>query len=308
MTLLRLSIIATFVLNAASSAMPAIRGPYDVDEHTLHLYHFDAESRVAKKTMAPDAAGLDSALGLAFQNGAKRTRGFQSAFGSAIDTSTASTARLMTLKPMPQSTFWNRQTGAFTYEAIVQMDFDPRKFLEDRPSRMQILSVDNDESGVTRGFWLSLRPIGVHGATAPSLEFVKIGSGEYGPRVQAMVAVLPSSGLHSPIPEAWFHVAVSYDGNEGKRDNLKIYWTRVAPEVTAANLVYLASLDRDPPPDAMLSFSVGNRVRSNRSSRNQNENWLGKIDEVRISSVARRPQEFLFSETGVATALKGAEK
>lgn len=302
MTFLRLSIIAMLVLSTASSAMSAVRGPYDVDEHTLHLYHFDSEARFAKKRMTPDAVGLDPARGLAFQNGAKLTRSFHAAFGSAIDTSAASAARLMTFSPMPQSAFWNRQTGAFTYEAIVQMDFDPRKFLEDRPCRMQILAVDNDESGLKRGFWLSLRPIGVHGATAPSLEFVKIGSGEYGPRIQTIVAVLPSSGLHSPIPEAWFHVAVSYDGNEGKRDNLKIYWTRVAPKVTAANLVHLASLDRDPPPDAMLSLGVGNGVPK------PNENWLGKIDEVRISSVARRPHEFLFSETEVATALKGAEK
>ena len=98
-------------------------------------------------------------------------------------------------------------------------------------------------------------------------------------------AISPANEL-MPLPVTG--VAVAYDGNEATPSNLSIYWTRAEAMRTTADLLIQRQLDTDFPlgtPD----FAIGNIRRTPSAS-----NFVGLIDEVRISDVARAADEFIF--------------
>jgi hypothetical protein len=268
----------------AVSLSAAVRGPYRVDDSTLHLYHFDEVGNVAK-----DAKTEQSQFELRLTGGAGVTSG-RTGFGRALSTRSKPESRAAVKKTIPSRSFWNLETGAFSYEAMVRMDFEPTALLDRRYYRMQIFSLDNDGKGLTRTMQFSLRPVGVMGATTPSLELIKFASFK-GEAIQNLVAELPSSGPHIPVRDKWFHVAVTYDGDEGIAGNCKIYWTRFDDSITEANLLATATLRSDLAVQQDSIFAIGNSARTVDGTK---ENWLGQIDEVRISSVAREADEFLF--------------
>lgn len=275
-----------------------IKGPYQADAHTLHLYHFDNSSTTeSSKGLVQDDISASTAFTLKLLDGAKIVPSYPG-FGEALDTSARKSSRASTLKPLSTATFHNKQSGAFTCEAIVRMDFDPNTFSKQYVDRMQIISLDSQTPGLTRSYHLSFRSLGVLGATAPSLEFVKFAGPEGGP-ITTLIAVLPQTKPHAPVQGAWFHVAITYNGEEGKDGNFKFYWTRMAPEVTRANLVQSATLERDSAVQQDSTLSIGNAARKKAGFF---ENWVGQIDEVRISGVARGPNDFLFSKPNVAQA------
>jgi len=276
----------------ASFGRAEVRGPYLADQNTLHLYHFDEPGNVVN-----DAKTGEAMFDLKLSGGAGLTSG-RADFGRALSTRSMKEARAAIAKTVSSQSLWNTETGAFTYEALVRMDFEPANLLENRNDRMQILSVDSNGKGSTRSMHLSLRPVGVAGATAPSLEVIKFASFK-GEAIQNLVAELPSSGPHIPVRDKWFHVAITYNGDEGILGNCKIYWTRVDDSATEANLLATATLRSDMAVQQKSIFAVGN---SGRTVEDTKENWLGQIDEVRISSVARAADEFLFQ---AAHPLKG---
>ena len=83
-------------------------------------------------------------------------------------------------------------------------------------------------------------------------------------------------------------MAVVYNGNEGTPNNLSVYWTRVDPSLTQASLLIQRQLDTDLP-IGQTDFSIGNIGRNPSLS-----NFLGLIDEVRISDIGRGPGELIF--------------
>jgi hypothetical protein len=213
-------------------------------------------------------------------------------FGNALDTRNQSGSRAITTKKISSDTMWNPGSQAFTYEALVRMDFEPQALLEDRVTRMMIFSVDSEQSYSTRAFEFCLRTPGVYGTTTSSLEFMRFAGKGEGSRVYPIIAPLPRSGPHAPQRGKWYHVAMTYNGQENKPDNVKFYWTSLSSNATQANLIHAALLTHEMPKQKnILNFAIGNTARKASGFR---ENWVGQIDEVRISDVARAPDDFIF--------------
>jgi hypothetical protein len=160
---------------------------------------------------------------------------------------------------------------------------------------MQILTAENDlAQGAARAWQFRIVPIGGPGnatGTGPLVEFINL-SGEVG--VQSLAAPLPAGAdPDAAVEGGWYHVAVAYNGSEATADNLKLYWTLLDPSRTAANELFSGQMTQDliaTTPD----LTLGNEGRDNGGS---SDSFLGVIDEVRISSIARTPAQFHFVST-----------
>lgn len=286
-------------------AAAAVVGPYTPDGATLHLYHLDdagAPAADAAGTLPMQGLLNDAALGATALPG----------FGTALDTSAAGSAvgsrPILLAAPalvngagddVPFS-HANPATGAFTMEALVKFGYDPSA----APARgsansLQVLSMDGDAS--ERVFQLRIDPIGFNSGTSDNtrnrVEFINIRQGT---GVQSYVVNLPDAGdPNAADAGSWFHLAVAYDGNENTPNNLSVYWTKVDPSATSANLLGQTTLSNDLSAVAG-DFAIGNEGRNTGGA---SESFIGQIDEVRISSVARTADQFVFAvpePTGLA--------
>jgi hypothetical protein len=209
-------------------------------------------------------------------------------------------------------TYADPTTGAFTFEAIVKFDadYDPLQPFRnvgptpefDNPGSyaMEILTGEGDVGTDGRPFQFRVVQVGITAAgdaASPKLEFHNIafqtGNQLYG--------VIPTTGPHAINNTDWFHVAVAYNGVDFEAENLKFYWSRLDPSVTQAN--QLATVDATGAPAVTWmtdlfqtphDFAIGGETRNNGTGFGEGENFYGQIDEVRISSVARGPDQFLF--------------
>jgi hypothetical protein len=279
------SLVATLVLQPHVQVRSEVVGPYQPDQYTLHLYHFDRDENPAE-----DSATKATKFSLKRAGGAEASNAALSGFGKSLSTQAKTSARACTSTPSSTNSFWNEQTHAFTYEALVRMDFDPNEIMIGRAERMNIFALDSNDLTFTRSFILSFRPIGVAGATTPSIVFVKYAGLDRG-AIQTITMDLPLTGINAPVRGKWFHVAVSYSGTAGASGNLKFYWTRVEASATHAELLGTATLEKNPAKQKTSLFSVGNNARKKQGFV---DNWEGEIDEIRISDVVRKDDEFLF--------------
>ncbi|MBB5353461.1 fibronectin type 3 domain-containing protein [Haloferula luteola] len=136
----------------------------------------------------------------------------------------------------------------------------------------QIISTDS--SAASRGFQFRLSSAG-----ELQLNFI---NGTSGGTADIKTAV-PTSGPHAYAANTWFHVAASYDGS-----NVRLYWTKVDPSLTAANLLSTTAVGVGTGVGSISGpLCVGNENRNVAG-----ELFQGKIDEVRISSVARGAEDF----------------
>jgi len=103
---------------------------------------------------------------------------------------------------------------------------------------------------------------------------------------------LPASGDHAFAANQWFHAAVTYSGDESADDNVTFYWTRLTSAADVANQIGTATYTSDPLNDAANTnpLYVGSTGRN--PFRFQTK---GLIDEVRISDIARTPDQFVFA-------------
>ncbi len=167
--------------------------------------------------------------------------------------------------------------GAFTMEAIVKLDRLPA----DSPGLAADIVTLDDELDENRVFLFRIEKPGF-------LSFVPIsGNAVRG----GGLATIPTSGPHAIDTEHWFHVAVTYDGRENVADNLKFYWTRLDSGAHAANRIGGGTLTADLSP-ALADFALGNTGKFNNLG--PFEFFPGSIDEVRISDIARVPEDFFF--------------
>lgn len=167
---------------------------------------------------------------------------------------------LATATTVPQSSLQGA-TGAFTYEALVKVS--------GVTSEQQILS--HDGSGSSRGFLFRI--------SGGSLRLYN-GAAD-------TIATIPTSGAHGFVANQWYHVAVSYDGNEGVAGNLKFYWTARSAAVTTANLIGTGTLAAD------LSGTVSNLLGVGTTTRSAfRVELIGSVDEVRISDAPLGANEF----------------
>ena len=266
--------------------------PYVTDANTLHLWDLDgAAAPVADRVYGPSNLPLEG-LG----NGATLGNTSFSGFGGALNTNfgyNTNTGAYLAAKPAAAIAAdtvlspWAATDGAFTFEALVRLDFDPFAVLPSNPPRMQIMAGDEDfaPGEANRIFQFAIAPPGAQGnsGTTPRISFINIA------QLQTLEVQLPDSGTHAPAQGQWFHVAVSYDGNEATADNLKFYWTRLDSGATTASLAGTGQMSNDlraVPTD----FAIGNETRDSQTGAFQ-----GLIDQVRVSDIARADTAFMFN-------------
>lgn len=300
-----------FVIRASlTSLLLAVRAgaltPYTADPATLHLWHLDQAAAPAADSATANPLPLASLGG-----GATLANPGAAGFGTALSTHdagpdvAAGTGTDAWLAPLPLSnstgdnsawSFADPATGAFTFEALVRPDFDPMVSQPLRNATMQILGGEQDggTNPGTRSWQFRLVPVGVNpnrdGITAPlvvpALEFINVRNGDA--TIEHKIVLLPTTGPHAITAGAWFHVAVACTGEAGTPDNLRFFWTRLDPLHTAANLLGTKTLANDLLA-GQIDFAVGQIGRSPSQL-----NFIGLLDEVRISSVARAADAFLF--------------
>lgn len=243
----------------------AVRGPYAPDVYTLHLYHFDGN---ANDAVSSNPIHLTSAYG------ATVTEPSYEGFGTALNTyegssNTSANQPIAYVDEVAISNFVGPD-GAFTFEAVVRP-------VGQIPNHMQIISGEDDSGQPARGWQFRVNLGG-------QLEFIKLTGMQ-----ENFTAALPTGGEHAWAPGQWFHAAVSYNGQENTAGNLKVYWTRLDSGASEANLLASFQMSADLSPSAQIDFAVGNEGRDF-----SGENFEGLVDEVRISSIARSPQDMLF--------------
>ncbi|MBN1515668.1 hypothetical protein JXA32_03765 [Candidatus Sumerlaeota bacterium] len=277
---------------AAAQGLGALQ-PYQPDQFTSALYHFDNSGRNAvnlpldlnlnygAEYEAASFPGLGSAL-----NTYQIDYNFEQDCRGAYATQDVLISQLV------------GQDGAFTIEALIQPQIELNLLTQ---AHMVIASGENTDAA-KRSFLFRLNTKGL-------LSFVNITE-----PVEYYSAMIPLSGPHAFQAQKWYHVAVVYDGNEGMPSNIKLYWTRLDSGAREANeltqrftVADFASETFQPVAEFRMpadlnsqcetTLSVGNKARK---MHNYNEPFMGLIDEVRISSIARQPREFLMS--GITSA------
>ena len=177
----------------------------------------------------------------------------------------------LTASAVTQSSVLQGADGAFTYEALVFSTVDLVAGANGLADGRTILSHDN--AGTARGFSWRIQ--------SSRLDFYAGGP-------NPISSLIPETGDHAFTVNKWFHVAVTYSGNAAEADNVKFYWTALDSGATVANLLSSATMTSDVV-DNTSFFGVGTITRSA-----YRFEWQGLIDEVRISSVARGADEFVF--------------
>lgn len=311
-----LAIVAGLALSTVVS-QAEILGPYTPDPDTLHLWHMN-ETTVPVVDAAPNGTDLT-----ALENGA--TLGNESysgakGFGTAVATYTGNPATrpgsagqdsylaALPLQRGPGDNVTMSYAGssdAFTYEAIVRIDFNPTASFgsdgwgQGRNLFMQIINGDADEDA-NRVFQFRLAPIGtLNGNGSVLLEFINVNKGV---SPQSLTAAIPTEGPDAIREGSWYHVAVTYNGQADQADNLRFYWTLVEPSRVAANQIGTGQMTQSLPSGCAPDFAIGQTGRQSPVTTTPNNNFVGLIDEVRMSGVARADNEMLFGVRGAIAA------
>jgi hypothetical protein len=290
----KLTFCLLMALFARHFASAAIVGPYTADSNTLHLWHFDESA-----TPCVDAAANGTDLAYMINGATLGNASYSSSavnFANCISFGTTATPGAVIFPSgsgdvgTANSFTYAGTSGAFTFEAMVYIGFNPSA---SGTEPCQIMNCDSDAA--TRVFQLRLDPIGFASAgrnkNVVGLEFIN-GT------TTVAVPPVPTTGSNAIAANTWFHVAVTYNGTADTTSNLLFYWTVVSSNVTGANCFSGANMGSDLPGTSASAtvFSIGNSARNpGGGSGADNANFLGLIDEVRISSVARASNEMLFA-------------
>jgi hypothetical protein len=287
--------------------------PYTADADTLHLWHMN-EQVVPVIDLGSDAMHLT-----ALRNGATLGNVSYRGFGTALSTydggpestTDAGHDAYLAARPLVNGTGDNvlmnyaGPTGAFTFEAMVRIDFEPETAFStnstatNHGSFLQIINLDADE-GTNRVCQFRIVPIGVlKGNTEPLLEFINVNKEK---SIQNLTARIPTNGPDAIRFGNWYHTAVTFDGDISRADNLKFYWTLVDPARTKANLIGSSQMTNELPVGCSPDFAIGQTGRQSPATLYPSQNFPGLIDEVRISGVARSETQMLFEGQQVIAA------
>ena len=259
------------VLHDVRDPGQSVRSLYP-DANTVHLWHLERQL-VNPPALDPADWFLDSAFpdsqdptvwtDLRPVYGTRRDSlpGFGEAFRS--DFLLGAPAGATSEFSQPQSMFQG-QDGSFTCEAIVQID-DLVGAYVDQGMRLIDRNVEGNafEFSIVNGTLLFVS------STMPD-------ASAYGR------AVIPTEGTHAFQPDRWYHVAVTYDGSSQQG---KLYWTEMLSGAEQANLIgefTMTPLSGDITSSTVLAFGGGGTY------------LVGLIDEVRVSRIARGPDDFFF--------------
>lgn len=263
--------------------------PNQPDEHTLHLWHLD-ETGPDFRDSGRNPFHLRGLLNGATAGhpggpGLGRSLSFHANVGGTPGESSLRGAILLGMPALesgngdnaPPDFRYFGEDGAFTYELLLKLDVMPENA---QVIALGLISMDGD--GGDRVFNFRIEKEGF-------LAFIPLpNSGASG----GGIATIPRTGPHAIDTESWFHAAVTYDGNAGATNNLKLYWTRLGPGLTSANAIGSGTLSGDLN-GTKGDFAIGNEARSF-DGNCEGEPFPGRIDEVRISGIARHPSDFFF--------------
>jgi hypothetical protein len=198
--------------------------------------------------------------------------------------------------------------GAFSWEAIIELDFPATTSIGAAANNMRIISAAGDSATDSSPMQFMFMPKNDDPSYPAGLTEARLVIGVGSEEITAFV---PTTGPNAIADGAWYHVAATYNGNEGAADNMKLYWTRITgttDTTTEANLLdpngYLDnslgagnpknSFNADPTRNGLtFDFGIGNRGGGSQTV----GNFDGRMDEVRISTVARGAGEFLFASS-----------
>ena len=270
----------------ASFAQAFIVGPYTANSDTLHLWHLD-------EAAVPAIDSAASGINLSFLNtGATLGSASFTGFGNALNTGVGTTnAYLAPSSGATTLTYADATTGAFTYEAVVRVDFNPDTItsaqLNAQP--MYIVTCESATTGQRPWQWGVLAPASAGGIL--NLRFFAGGSGA----PNNFGVTIPRTGPDAIVQGSWYHVAVTFSGG-ATTGTAKQYWTlmdtnralaaQVGADFTLSKLVPLSS--------ATPTFRIGNVGRAPNYQR-----WIGLIDEVRFSKVALSATNMMFNSFNV---------
>lgn len=300
----------------AVSSDSNIVGPYTVDPYTLHLWHLDEAEVPCLDSATSSNLSLSGLL-----NGAQLANAAYPGFGTSLNTLGTSGYSAWMSNSAPASAFsgaglfstttasastamtYAGTNGAFTMECLLCPLF---------PVTTNFGAVANGGTGRAMINWQLISgestvnadriwqfrfdPIGVMttagvfpatGNALPQLDFINVDAGGAS---YELFAPIPTNGPNAIVPNRWFHVAVTYSGTPNQPGNFKFYWTAMNPTNTGDNLLRSTNLLVSLPQSAVNqpSFAIGNE------GRHDYANWLGLIDEVRLSSIARSPTNMMF--------------
>lgn len=260
----------------APPASAAITAPYDgTDTNTVQLWSFD-EAAGTSSINSDVTGGLELETADITGDGTSTTitsltgGSAFSGFGNAIDLTGGGTQAGVLYEPNKLNTGDLGISEAFTLEAMVNMS-------SVTSGNQGIISMDSRD---TRAFQFKITGDG-------DLRFHPITGGDGNVKETAV----PTSGSDAFTADEWFHVAVTYTGDENASDNLSLYWTRVDSSRTEANLLGTFDMTADLNAGGGGDwFVIGNEGRDA-----GNEKLNGLIDEVRISDIARGADDMLFA-------------
>src|ERR1043165_5682787 len=284
----------SFVLFTAivpSVAPGVVVGPYTPDANTLHLYHFDEAAglsatanagsiggtaySVTEATASATPAPVTTVLGASGFSGFGKavtfpTAGYligfdanaSGAYQGDVSSSTLSADRIN----MSALNMGNGGQTPWTIEALIA------PVATNASVNQEIVCTDSSAG---------LRALQFKITTAGQLQFQTINN----PTVNLAVAI-PSSGPHAFVSGNWYHVAATYDGT-----TVRLYWTALNSGAVQANQIgSLAAAIGATFATVQGPLTIGNENRAAAG-----ETFGGKIDEVRISKIARAANGMMFA-------------
>lgn len=295
--LLALALVLSAFAFAQLCAQAFIVGPYAADANTLHLWHLD-ETAVPAIDSSAGGTNLTALRGSASLGNASFT-----GFGNCLSTAGSGQSYLAPLVYTGNTlddvrmVYADTNTGAFTYEAMIRINFDPTA------SGSPVMYILTSENGTGDRPWQwGLFPIGVaSGATGDDTTRVRLrffAGGSAAPN--NIIVFVPSTGPDAIAQGNWYHVAVTFSG--GASGTLKQYWTLMdvdaergqaalqsGPSTTMKGLV--------PQATGSPAFQLGNVGRVSTTL-----GFNGLIDEVRMSNIERAATNMMFYSFSVVIA------
>jgi len=283
--------VACLIIPAGHASIVA---PYTPDANTIFLLHLDEPnpeaiatntvpgaasfiaaanpSAVSPRNPLPGLLGATGAAGVGFAFGLCADLTFSNSIGLFMDANGNGVADLDINGTTPgadavSGSAFTGPNGEFTLEALVN-------FPSLTGGNREIISMDN--SGGARPFQFRVTSAGL-------LEFNNIAVAGANPRV-----AIPTTGPDAFVPNQWFHVAMTYDG----AGTIVFYWTRLDSARTSATVLLTTNVVSLLNITASAVLTVGNENRNT-----SGEGLTGRIDEVRVSNIARSAIDMVFDPT-----------
>jgi autotransporter-associated beta strand protein len=287
----KLSLCLLAALLAQRFAFADLVGPYTTDTNTLFLFHFDEAAGGTLTTNVGSKGGVAYSVN---ENPASATpptvTTMLGATGYSTNSPTSISFNNCMTNPVSGYVFGYdfNNSGAYEGEGTYpagdamgltnfnignggQTPFTLEALIQPTTTAGTQEIICTDSSGTSRGFQFRIN--------AGGLNFQQITSGG------SVSGTIPTTGPDAFVPGAWYHVAATYDGT-----TLRLYWTRLDPSVGAAHLLNSSALAIGAADGAIVgTLDIGS---DNRGV--ANEQFIGSIDEVRISSVARAANQMQF--------------